>query len=79
MSYDVEMKLAKKRDEHHALDEQLYQNEVKLSKAQESIKQGLDSTGQVQAHADKLTQKIADQKAQLQKIAEIIAVLETQL
>ena len=77
MSKDPEMNLAKARDRHHDLDNELYQNEVKLKKAQENIKAGLDLTGQIEEHAQRITQKIELQKQQLQKMAEEIAVLET--
>lgn len=79
MKNDPELELAKARDRHHDMDEQLYQTEVKLSKALQNIKQGLDLTGQIQTHADQLTQKVAAQKEQLQKMAEQIAVLETKV
>lgn len=79
MSYDAELTLAKARDRHHDLDNEIYQNEVKLKKAQENIKAGLDLTGQIEEHAQCLTQKIELQYQQLQKMAEEIAVLETKV
>jgi predicted transcriptional regulator len=79
MSYAAEMRLAKAVDRHRDLDEQIFQNEMKLSKAQRSIKEGLDSTGEIQRRADELMQKIADQKEQLAKLAELVAILETEV
>ena len=74
---DYELQLAKATDKYNDMDEQLFQLEFKVKKAQDNIKNGLDMTGQIQRHVDELMQKIGEQKELLKKQAEIVAVLET--
>lgn len=79
MSYDAEIKLAKARDRHYEIDEELFKVEMKLNKAIKNITEGLDPDGKIQEAADELTRKAVELKAQLQKAAEEVALLETKV
>lgn len=79
MKPDYDMQLAHARDRHYEIDEELFKVEMKLNKAIENITAGLDAEGKIQQAADELTRKAIELKAQLQKAAEEVALLETKV
>lgn len=79
MKPDYDMQLAHARDRHYEIDEELFKVEMKLNKAIENITAGLDADGKIQQAADELTRKAIELKAQLQKAAEEVALLETKV
>ena len=79
MQTDPAMDLAKARDRRYNLEDELVKTEIKLNKAIKSISEGLDSSGGIQQAADELTRKAVEQKEQLRKADEEIALLETKV